>query len=115
MKIKFKEDRSDASVRVDNKSTASLTALADDTRGLRDKEFKKLIKLVNEYRKADRHADKWTNLDELILGARTLSNKEWRQAVKFAKTLRKADRELTKSELVEKRAKQARFKQAQEV
>ena len=115
MKIKFKEDRSDTSVRVDNKSTASLTALADDTRELRDKEFKKLIKLVNEYRKADRHADKWTNLNELILGARTLSNREWRQAVKFAKTLRKADRELTKSELVEKRAKQARFKQAQEV
>ena len=114
MKIKFKEDRSDTSVRVDNKSTASLTALADDTRKLRDKDFKKLVQLVNEYRKADRHADKWTNLDELILGARTLSNREWRQAVKFAKTLRKADRELTKSELVEKRAKQARFKQAQE-
>ena len=115
MKIKFKEDRSDTTVRVDNRSTASLTALADSTRELRDKEFKKLIQLVNEYRKADRHADKWTNLDELILGARTLSNREWRQAVKFAKTLRKADRELTKSELVEKRAKQARFKQAQEV
>lgn len=115
MKIKFKEDRSDTSVRVDNKSTASLTALADSTRSLRDREFKILVKLANEYRKADRHADKWTNLDELILGARTLSNREWRQAVKFAKTLRKADRELTKSELVEKRAKQARFKQAQEV
>ena len=114
MKIKFKEDRSDTSVRVDNKSTASLTALADSTRSLRDREFKILVKLVNEYRKADRHADKWTNLDELILGARTLSNREWRQAVKFAKTLRRADRELTKSELVEKRAKQARFKQAQE-
>ena len=115
MKIKFKEDRSDTSVRVDNKSTASLTALADSTRSLRDREFKILVKLVNEYRKADRHADKWANLDELILGARTLSNREWRQAVKFAKTLRKADRELTKSELVEKRAKQARFKQSQEV
>ena len=87
MKIKFKEDRSDTSVRVDNKSTASLTALADSTRSLRDREFKILVKLVNEYRKADRHADKWTNLDELILGARTLSNREWKQAVKFAKTL----------------------------
>ena len=101
-------------VRVTSNSTASLTALADSTRSLRDREFKILVKLVNEYRKADRHADKWTNLDELILGARTLSNREWRQAVKFAKTLRKAARELTKSELVEKRAKQARFKQAQE-
>ena len=115
MKIKFKEDRSDTSVRVDNKSTASLTALADSTRSLRDREFKILVKLVNEYRNADRQAEKSTNPDELILGARTLSNREWRQAVKFAKTLRKADRELTKSELVEKRAKQARFKQAQEV
>ena len=110
MKIKFKEDRSDTSVRVDNKSTASLTALADDTRGLRDKEFKKLIKLVNEYRRADKHADKWAEtLDRLIIDARTLSNREWKQTVKFAKTLRKADRELTKSELVEKRAKQQRM------
>lgn len=116
MKIKFKEDRSDTSVRVDNKSTASLTALADSTRSLRDREFKILVKLVNEYRRADKHADKWAEtLDQLIIDARTLSNREWRQAVKFAKTLRKADRELTKSELVEKRAKQARFKQAQEV
>ena len=115
MKIKFKEDRSDTSVRVDNKSTASLTARADSTRSPRDREFKILDTLVTEHRKADREADTRTNLDELILGARTLSNREWRQAVKFAKTLRKADRELTKSELVEKRAKQARFKQAQEI
>ena len=97
-------------VRVTSNSTASLTALADSTRILRDREFKILIKLVNEYRRADKHADKWAEtLDQLIIDARTLSNREWKQTVKFAKTLRKADRELTKSELVEQRAKQQRM------
>lgn len=75
MKIKFKEDRSDTTVRVDNKSTASLTALADSTRSLRDREFKILVKLVNEYRKADRHADKWTNLDDSFLALVLLATK----------------------------------------
>ena len=114
-KINIREGKASESVRVTSNSTASLTGLADSARGLRDREFKMFVKLVNEYRRADKHADKWAGtLDQLIVDARTLSNREWRQAVKFAKTLRKADRELTKSELVEKRAKQARFKQAQE-
>ena len=97
-------------VRVTSNSTASLTALADSTRSVRDREYKVRGKLVNEPRRADKHADKWAEtLDQLIIDARTLSNREWKQTVKFAKTLRKADRELTKSELVEKRAKQQRM------
>ena len=109
-KINIREGKASESVRVTSNSTASLTSLADSTRELRDREFKMFVKLVNEYRKADKHADKWADmLDQLIVDARTLSNREWKQTAKFAKTLRKADRELTKSELVEKRAKQQRI------
>lgn len=112
-KININHKNDDNHVRVNNRSTASLTALADGTRELTDKEFKVFMKLVAEYRKADRHADKWAEvLDNLILGARTLSNREWRQTIRFAKGLRKADRLATQSELVEKRAKQERFEQA---
>lgn len=114
-KINIREGKASESVRVTSNSTASLTGLADSTRELRDREFKMFVKLVNEYRKADKHADKWAEqLDNMIVAARTLSNREWKQTVKFAKTLRKADRELTKSELVEKRAKQERFNKAQQ-
>ena len=114
-KINIREGKASESVHVTSNSTASLTGLADSTRGLRDREFKMFIKLVNEYRRADKHTDKWADtLDQLIVDARTLSNREGKQTVKFAKTLRQADRMLTKSELVEKRAKQERFNKAQQ-
>ena len=114
-KINIREGKASEFVRVTSNSTASLTALADSTRSLRDREFKILVKLVNEYRRADKHTDKRADtLDQLIVDARTLSNREWKQTVKFAKTLRQADRMLTKSELVEKRAKQERFNKAQQ-
>lgn len=103
------------SVRVTSNSTASLTILADETRDLMGRDFRKLIALVNEYRKADKHADKFADvLDQLILDARTLSDREWKQTVRLSKTLRKADREMTKSQLIEKRAKQQRLREAQQ-
>lgn len=102
------------SVRINKNNTASLTNLADETRELREKEFKTLIKLVNEYRKADKHADKWADaLDQLILDARTLSDREWKRSMRLAKSLRKSDRELAKAQLIEKKMKQQRFREAQ--
>lgn len=111
--INIKHQPDDNHVKVTNNSTASLTKLADDSRDLSDKEFKKLLQLVGLYRKADRKADKWANqLDDLILRARTLNDKEWRKAVKLTKSIRKTDKELAEAQKLETRERDRRFNQA---
>lgn len=112
IKIQHKSDDNHVKVRVE--STASLTAIADEARDLSTKEFKKLIQLVNLYRKADKKADKWAEvLDDLIIRSRSISDKEWKSAVKLSKTLRQADKDLAEARKVESHMKERRFNQAQ--
>lgn len=113
MNIRIKKLADTNSVKVNNRGTASFTKLADDLRDLTPKEYKQFVKLARLFRKADKAATNWQQLDNLIGRARTLTSKEYKTCVKLGKDLRAMDAEITKADKLEQKLKEQRFYAAQ--
>lgn len=104
---------SSSSVRVENRNTPSLTAVADDARELSAKDWKLARKLSKMQRRIDKQYAKLHDDYDVAGRMVMLTAREYRQTIKLANTLRQSDKALAKAQKVEKKAKQARFDKAQ--
>ena len=113
MNIAIKKGQFDGGVKVRNENTPSLTKVAEQMRDLTSKDYRIIKRLAKQQRKLDKVRARLNDPHDIYNSLELLNNREFRQAFKLTDTLRNSDKELAKAQVVEKRAKQARFEQAQ--
>lgn len=115
-KIKVNEGERGEEIKVKIKNSPKMSETADWLEGFSDREFKKVVKIAKELRRAKRHAKRGLKINVAIeiksddgrTLAKTLNNlaefrwRDFRKTVRVAKKLRAADAEIKKAK--EKRA-----------